>query len=192
MKWWRGLAFLQRSEEAWLLNKLNNKPTGNEELKRSTALQKRFTSQVAKYTASANHDEIAGAVFVSTTGTEEAFPLNPRRYSSWLCLKRILAWIFRFIYNCQRTNMERTRGEESSDEIKSAEIQLIKQEQWTHFKEEWTALSRGQSLAASSKIIGLQPKLDENGLMQSDGRLKYADFLSFDVRFPIILPRKGW
>ena len=28
--------------------------------------------------------------------------------------------------------------------------------------------------------------------MRSDGRLKYADFLSFDFRFPIILPRKGW
>ena len=28
--------------------------------------------------------------------------------------------------------------------------------------------------------------------MRSDGRLKYADFLSFDVRFPIILPRKSW
>ena len=191
-RWWRGPAFLQRSEEAWPLNKLTDKPTGNEELKRSTALQKRFISQAAEYIAYANHNEIAGTVFVSTIGTGEAFPLDPSRYSSWLRLKRILAWIFRFIHNCQRTKGERTRGGLSSDEIKSAEIQLIKQEQRTQFKEEWTALSRGQSLPASSKLIGLQPKLDEDGLMRSDGRLKYADFLSFDVFFPIILPRKSW
>lgn len=68
----------------------------------------------------------------------------------------------------------------------------MKQEQRTHFKEEWTALSRGQSFPASKKIIGLQSKLDEDGLMRSDGRLKYADFLSFDVRFPSILTRRGW
>ena len=170
----------------------DRKPTGNEELKRSTAHQNRFKSQAVEYTVYANYDEIVGAVFVSTTGTEEAFPLDPSRYSSWLHLKRILTWIFRFIHNCQRTKRERTRGELSSDEIKSAEIQLIKQEQRTHFKEEWTALSRGQSLPASSKIVGLQPKLDDDGLMRSDGRLKYADFPSFDVRFPNILPRKGW
>ena len=28
--------------------------------------------------------------------------------------------------------------------------------------------------------------------MRSDGRLKHAKFLSFDVRYPIILPRKSW
>ena len=109
-RWWRDPAFLQRSEEAWPLNKLIDKPTGNEELKRSTALQNRFTSQATEYSACANHDGIVGAVFVSTSGTEEAFPLDPSRYSNWLRLKRILAWIFRFIHNCQRTKRERTRG----------------------------------------------------------------------------------
>ena len=28
--------------------------------------------------------------------------------------------------------------------------------------------------------------------MRSDGRLKYAQFLSYDVRYPIILPRRSW
>ena len=51
----------------------------------------------------AHHEEIFDAVFVSTTGTVEALPLNPRRYSGWFRLKRILAWIFRFIHNFQRT-----------------------------------------------------------------------------------------
>ena len=45
---------------------------------------------------------------------------------------------------------------------------------------------------SSSKLVGLQPQLGEDGLMRSDGRLKQAKFLSFGVRFPVILPRKSW
>ena len=30
--------------------------------------------------------------------------------------------------------------------------------------------------------------LDENGLIRSDGRLAHAEYLSFDVRYPVILP----
>ena len=73
-----------------------------------------------------------------------------------------------------------------------AEIQFIKQAQSTEFKEEWTALSRGKPLPSSRKLIRLQPKLDADGQMRSDGRLKHAKFLPFDVRYPLILPRKIW
>ena len=34
-----------------------------------------------------------------------------------------------------------------------------------------------------------KPRLDEDGQMRCDSRLKYAEFLSHDARFPIILPR---
>ena len=34
------------------------------------------------------------------------------------------------------------------------------------------------------------PRLDE-GLIRCDSRLKYAEFLSQDAQFPIILPRKS-
>ncbi|CAG2234022.1 unnamed protein product [Mytilus edulis] len=44
----------------------------------------------------------------------------------------------------------------------------------------------------TSKLLGLQPRIDENGLIRCDGRLEYAEFLSFDARYPIILPRKNW
>ena len=32
--------------------------------------------------------------------------------------------------------------------------------------------------------------MDEDGIMRYDTRLKYADFLSYDTRFPVLLPRK--
>jgi len=52
------------------------------------------------------------------------------------------------------------------------------------------ALSKGKQLSTNSKLIALCPKLDEDGLMQSDSRLQYAEFLPYGVRFPIILPRR--
>ena len=38
----------------------------------------------------------------------------------------------------------------------------------------------------------LTPRLDEDGIIRCDGRLQYTEFLHFDVRFPIILPRGHW
>ena len=34
--------------------------------------------------------------------------------------------------------------------------------------------------------------LDEQGLMRSDSRLRYTEYLPYDVRFPVILPRGRW
>ena len=49
-----------------------------------------------------------------------------------------------------------------------------------------------KALSSSSKLLGLQPKIDSDGLMCSDNRLKHAKFVSYDVRHPVILPRKSW
>ena len=43
-----------------------------------------------------------------------------------------------------------------------------------------------------TKIISLNPQIDENGLIRSGGRLENADYLPFDVKYPIILPRGNW
>ena len=104
-----------------------------------------------------------------------------------------MAWVNRCIGNCQKDKRERENtGELLTDELKAAEIQHINYAQRTEFKEKWTALSRDKPLSTSNKLIGLQPKLDEDGLMRSDGRLKHAKFLSSDERYPVILPRKSW
>ena len=69
-----------------------------------------------------------------------------------------------------------------------AEVQLIKGLQRTDFKEEWSALSQGKPLPLRRKLLGMKPMLDENGLMCFDRRLAHAEYLSFDIRNPVILP----
>ena len=61
------------------------------------------------------------------------------------------------------------------------------------FTMEYIALLKGgKKLSLQSKLLGLSPRLDDNKIMRSDGWLKYAEFLPYDVRYPIILPRKDW
>ena len=60
------------------------------------------------------------------------------------------------------------------------------------FAEEYICLTLGKELSTSSKILPLNPRIDENGLIRSGGRLENADYLSFDVKYPVILPRGNW
>ena len=144
--------------------------------------------------ATKNHDggEEIRHVLVTTVEMDTQFTVDSHRYSSWLKPRRVTAWVIRFTSNCQKQKEERTSGELQTDELKITEAQLIEEGQRVEFKEEWTALSRGKPLPSCSKLMGLKPILDEDGLMRCDGSLAHAKFLSFDVRYPIILPRKSW
>ena len=60
------------------------------------------------------------------------------------------------------------------------------------FHDEYAALSAGKPIPKKSQLIKLNPSIDDDGVIRSDGRLKFADFLPYDTRFPIILPRGHW
>ena len=183
--WWRGPAFLSQTEDMWPRNKIFEQPVGNNEIRRSSRVESR--TQEPKVGDKTYH---VGTFVAVDEGV--ASLLAPHKYSSWLKLKCIQAWINRFVGNCQRKGTARISRELTVDELQQAEIQLIKQTQRAEFPEEWKSLAQGRPLPASSKLLGLKPKLDDDGLVRSDGRLKNARFLSYDVRYPVILPRKCW
>ena len=108
------------------------------------------------------------SVCMVVTGKEENFPLEPQIYSSLLHLKRVLATL-------EKKKVNRTSGE-LSDKLKQAEVHIIHCTQITEFSDEWKALSCGKPLPLSSQLLGLQPKLADDGLMRSNSRLKHAEF----------------
>ena len=178
--WWRGSAYLQESDDTWPLNKTFHKPIGDDDMKRSVS--HRTTSSLQE----PRGDQESYQTFLALA-EGVAFPLDPTYYSSWLKSKRIQAWVNRFIENCRRQKGDRMSGELSVDEPKKAEIQLIKQTQCFEYfecQDEWKALAHGRPLPSNSKLLALKPKLDDDGLIRSDGRLKNAKFLSltFDIR----------
>ena len=182
-KWWKGPDFLSQSEEEWPLRKVVDRPADNMEMK---------TVKKPEFQTVENSSCSVGVTFVATVEPTDKFTVDPHRYLSWLRLKRVAAWVNRFTHNCQKSREDRIIGELQPHELKMAEVQLIKEAQRAEFTEEWSALLKGKSLSQRSKLLGMKPMLDENGLMRSDGRLAHAKYLSFDVRYPVILPRKSW
>ena len=123
---WKGQEFLRKPEEAWPTKIIKNNHTGYDEMKRS--------GRPKIITRMENSSE---SVCMAVTGNEDIFPLEPRNCSSLLRLKRVLAWINRFIDNSRKQKENRTSGELLSDELKRAEVQIIHHTHVTEFTDEW-------------------------------------------------------
>lgn len=78
--WWEGPAFLKLSPEEWRDNKI-------EEME--------------------NVQERRSVVFLSKVilNVDEDWRLNPSKFSNWLKLVRVLAYVLRFVTNCRRKKL---------------------------------------------------------------------------------------
>jgi len=74
----------------------------------------------------------------------------------------------------------------------TSEMRYIRQAQREVFAEEIRAVKARKELPSGSKLLPLRPVLDEDGVLRCDGRLRYADCLPWETRYPIILPRNHW
>ena len=118
--------------------------------------------------------------------------LQPERFSTLRRLIRITAWVTRFTDNCRKTEDERQTGELTVDELSDSEDSLIMMLQSNSFQTEIDALRKDKPIASNSDLIGLRPFIDDDGLLRANTRLTHADYLSYSVKHPIILPRRAW
>ncbi|XP_074645830.1 uncharacterized protein LOC141902088 [Tubulanus polymorphus] len=170
--WWTVSRFLVKNEDEWPVNRVQTSQVAKQELK------KEFISRETEFT-----------MLIKLKETDEDWRLNPERYSQWNRLLRVHAWVHRFIDNCRVPKTERSEGELSADELLNIEEEIIRRCQIEGFKEEYSLLVKGKSLQSNTKLLSLKPRLDEEGLIRCEGRLKYVEFLAYDVKNPIILPR---
>ncbi|XP_044182031.1 uncharacterized protein LOC122962848 [Acropora millepora] len=177
-KWWSGPDFLQKEESDWPVNQIDT-------CKVSEATEIKKAAQGSTQTGRSNGDWTV----ISVHEDDQPWRLDPSCFSSWTKLIRVQAWVRRFVDNCRSPNRE--SGELKAEEIEDVAIQVIKGAQRKAYPDEYLALQRQRELPKKSKLLGLQPWLDEEGQVRCDGRLKYAEFLPQDARFPIILPRKN-
>ena len=78
---------------------------------------------------------------------------------------RVLAWIQRFVSSWRLLKNHRELDELIVDEITEIEIKIVKTMLQKEFDEEYKCLNLGKELSASSKILPLNPQIDENSLM---------------------------
>jgi len=174
--WWKGPKFLSMTEDTWPKTEIDVIPEATLEVRKK---------------ARSTFDVPGTESVLFTLTPQTTWRLHPSRYSSWTRLLRVRAWVHRFVNNCGTPPEERSSGELSSQEISDAETGIIKEAQQEAFQEEYKALVNFKFVPQNSKLLSLNPILDEDGLLRSDGRLRYADYLPFDARYPVILPRKS-
>ena len=114
--------------------------------------------------------------------------LQPQRYSSWSKLTRVTARVDRFLENCRLPAALRREGALKPDKVTAAGRRYIRQAQQEVFGEEIRALKAGREIPGGSKLLPLRPVLDKEGVLRCDGRLRYAECLPWETRYPIILP----
>ncbi|XP_073964611.1 uncharacterized protein [Choristoneura fumiferana] len=105
-------------------------------------------------------------------------------YSSFNKVTHVLAWIRRFL---TRKQDRKQQAYLTLSELKDAKIQIIKLVQAQMFSEEIESIKKSKKISKTSKILGLDPFLDDHGLLRVGGRLKHAQ-ISPEMKNPIILP----
>lgn len=181
--WWNGPAFLKEDLSKWPVSDIAmEKPLCSEtrEQQQTYLTNKLLNKNIHKNFGLQNMNK------------DEDWRLQPERFSSWTRLTRIYAWIYRFLNNCRLPKNKRTNEALSAEEIHDAEMLIIQNVQKNAFPEEYSAITKEKPLPINSKLLKLNPKLDSDRVLRCDGRLQYAEQLSFDAKFPIILPRKNW
>ncbi|XP_062702323.1 uncharacterized protein LOC115254316 [Aedes albopictus] len=144
--------------------------------------------------------------------------VDTTRFSRHTILVRSTACVFRFISNCRKRvkgqlieTLQATPKLERSikrvflskktplkrDEYRLAENYLWRTAQQEGFADERKTLLKNKelpqakwhSIERSSVLYKLAPFLDEEGVIRMEGRSAHAEFIPFEQRFPIVLPK---
>ncbi|KFD59796.1 hypothetical protein M514_28027 [Trichuris suis] len=102
--------------------------------------------------------------------------------SSYKRILRVIAYVCRFAY--RRKGSSETLD---ADEIQMAQTLCIRIVQNIFMGNEIADMQKGRKVNESSKLIGLDPFLDEQNLMRVGGRIRRAD-VDFSTKHPVVLP----
>ena len=161
--WWNGPSWLGESPSAWPATpELADRPEPTEEKE---------------------------ATEVNLLAIPTGLPLL-ERVSNYERLRRVTAWVLRFISNCRASKKNKTleSGHLTSAELIAAEEHWIALAQQSAFPNE-IAILRGGKEVSSGQLLALHPFLDKKGLMRVGGRLSHSEE-TYAKRHPLIMPGK--
>nr|CAI5825554.1 unnamed protein product [Callosobruchus analis] len=108
------------------------------------------------------------------------------KFSSFLRLQRVLAYVLRFLNSCKMQNKRRV-GVLSREELDDSLRLLIKTVQLECFEVEYNCLLKGKQIPTKSNILALNPFMHQD-VLRVGGRLNNAD-KTFNAKHQIILPK---
>lgn len=116
--------------------------------------------------------------------SNQVFPFE--RFSNLLTLKRTISFIFRFFQNCKGNREDRIYSPLTVFEINNSFEKLLKIAQNEMFPEECAIFHSKRTIPANSKILSLNPFMDNRGLLRVGGRLSNSDY-PYSKKHPILL-----
>lgn len=109
------------------------------------------------------------------------------KFSSWDRLVGTIAHVIRFRLNAIKPKKYRNVGEITLQELDEATKRIIRIVQQEAYPQELKTLNKKKQIV-NSKILVLNPFLDEDGLLRVGGRLRNLD-VQYDEQHQIIIPR---
>ena len=115
--------------------------------------------------------------------------MPPDRVSSYTKLKRVTAWVLRFITNSQRNKSDRLISPLTTRELQDAESHWVRFIQDIHFAKEKLAVKANKPLHSTSPLRTLNPFIDDSGLLRVGGRKQLCQ-MPYQSQHPVILHGK--
>ena len=116
--------------------------------------------------------------------------LPVQQFSSFSHLKRVTAWVRRFVDDCHKLKTDHSTSLYLlSTELATSESYWISLIQHEAFAIDFESLTESQPLTKSCRLFSLHPFIDQSGLLRVGGRGQNAQ-MSFSVKHPVILPGK--
>ena len=137
--------------------------------------------------------EVKKKVIVSTTSVDIKSPLCilEERISSWFKLRRIVAKLLfwkkepHLPINDLPLNHQPTQHP-TMDDLRDAELRIIKNHQSRCFPLELRSLTMQRSVSPKSRLLNLDPFIDNDGLLRVGGRISKGNF-DYSIKHPIII-----
>ena len=125
------------------------------------------------------------------------------RFSKWERLLRCVAYVLRFINRIRPQRKITTQDSTvslSKEELLEAERTLWRSAQQEAYPDEVKVLkssmevprTQQKCVEKNSLLYKLLPMIDEHGVIRMNSRLCAAEFLPYDTRYPIILPKDSY
>ena len=127
------------------------------------------------------------SVHTTSTSKREEPVIDPTRFRSWTKLLLTLATIYNLLL---RIKKERNQKEQYTADINQAHRQLFRISQEKVFHSAIHSLRRGRRLDSKCKIRSLNPYLDKNGILRSQGRLHFSPEELILAKLSIVLHDK--
>lgn len=133
--------------------------------------------------------ELKGKISISLTVVHNELIDTVNNFSSLLKLQRVFAYIIRFKNNTLIPNSQRIFGPLTCKELNCAMDRIIRIVQSTAFMEDYTNLLNSKKISTKSKLLTLNPFIDENSIIRVGGRIEHSQF-KYLKKHPVVLPAK--